>query len=1063
MPQILDIPIDGGLDENADARLRDRVSIAEDVIYLRRGGFQPRPGQEQLSPTEVASWYEAGSGDKALVGRGSQLAVVTNGVVRPASFDVGDPAIDVLGSAGVASAYTVERRNVLGSCSTQRDATMAEGAGFRCYAWIDRGSALLYVSVVDADTGAAIVPPTSKATASFAFVGGPKVVFVGGWFFVLVATAGNVQCYAVDPEARTIGAPSTIPGLGTYGIGACAHPNGTHFIVARATSTTNIRVTTHVAAYPTPTLDAVTDVAIATATVTAIDISCTTAARLWLVYGTGGTATVNVRAYVARLNATNASVLTVSLAPTLIFTENQTDPTGGDRCIVWSAAILDRAAGGAWVAFTPTGRVGSNSATFFRPATALMVVDDSGGEDFARTTWAFGCALTSGIWETSSAVAFCTVMQTYPLIMQPGVGIVPALGCMHVVAFLRGNTQSTADNNGYPCQVHATFGVGQTPSGVDFNTVATSQVRSCGSPSAVVQASDETVQVLCYALERADTSPHVYAAAFTPIAARTHAQMGGRTLISGGVPAHWDGQSVVEWGFVHAPRYYGAAIANQANSIGAGTYSWAAAYEWIDANGGVMRSAPSLLISSQTLTANQKIDISITAPQLSYKADVRGGMGFQTGPAYIALFRTEANSSGPFYRLTAIEVPATNHGYYGRANVVVTDAYPDTGGASGALATFPPLYTTGDILEADPVPTCTMVTTWQGRFVIAGTDDDSVWFSTENEDGEVPYFSIGLRLAPFENGRISGLAVLDEKLVLFKPDGVFTLAGQLPNKQGVGSIPVPVQVSSDAGCIDPQSVVTFPQGVMFRSARGIYLLDRSLQVSFIGEPVARTVEASEKTVGPVLVTEQNHIRFDVNEDADGGPGSVVAYDYLRGMWTQFRYARQGETGAAPSAQLVGADGRVYWVDGNGDLWRERQANYSDTGSGLFTYRVRSGWIKAAGAQGYFTASRAGVLGKYGIPHVLTVNVYADYDEDTVVATNEWDLSTAPSAGYQFVASIATGRTARMQSIAIEAIVSARANVATAGPSAPAELSSFVLEWDPIDPAAQRRVPVAQKR
>lgn len=1082
MTQILDIPIATGLDENSDARLRDALSVADDVVYKRRGGLTPRRGQERLTVSTTELWISNGKGDRALIPRGNQLAVVTDGVLQPMAFDVG-PASDeiVLGSAGVLSAYAVERANISGSANLQRSMTFADGYGKRVYVWTE--STVIYFVVVDKDTGAVLEPATYAPIPGAVFVAPyttqqPKVVFAAGRFWVLFRDGtSNVSFFAVDDPGTLM----TVSGdlASSTGFAALAHPAGRYFIVARQTSATNVQVTLVDGQNPTSGgAMGQASLTIASQTVTAIGLSCTTASRLWVAIGAGGTAPIASPVTVARLNATTPSSTSIALAPVVTWSDGvYTDPTVPHAVNIYACSIADRGVGvGAFLAFSPTGRKASDPMTFFRPSTMLYPIDDSGNllPNFAGvgpSSVAFGGLLCSDVWiDPESSSGFCAVYQTVPSMASPNIGIVPALGCMHIVCFSRATTgvrtPSLSDQNLKPCQVHATFGVLVTPVGQSFvyDDITDSQVRHASCPSAVAVLQDRTVEFIGYALERADTSAHAYLARSKAIVARSHAQMGGRTFIAGGMPSLWDGRSVVEWGFVHGPRYFGSAVSNQANSIGAGTYSYAQTNEWVDANGGVMRGPVTDVLVAQPFTANQKIDLQSSDSQLSYKTDFYGGMGHYSSPSYKATFRTEANSTGPLYRLTPINVPESAWTRYGSANTVTTDAYPDTGGSTGPLAQNPTLYTSGGILEADPTPSCTMVTTWQQRFVIAGTDDDSVWFSTENEDGEVPYFSVGLRLAPFENGRVTGLAVLDEKLVLFKADGIYTLSGQLPNKQGFGSIPTPVQVSTDAGCVDPQSVVVFPQGVMFRSARGLYVLDRSLNVSFLGEPVAETIEASSRTSAPLLVTRQNHIRFDA-QSANGANGPVVVFDYLRGVWTRFRYFFDEFTGLAtvPLAQAVLPDNTTFWLDAPGDVYRERASSYDDDEDELLPVRVRSGWIKAAGPQGYFTAHRAGVLGKWGLPHTLTVNVYADYDETTVVATNTFEVQTNPPAGYQFVASVASARTLRMQAICIEVLVTPLAGFATTGPAAPCELSSFILEWDPIDNAPQRRIPAAQKR
>lgn len=1085
MTQILDIPIATGLDENSDARLRDALSGADDVVYRRRGGLTPRHGQERLSVTRTPLWISNGKGDRALIPRGNQLAVVSDGVLQPMAFDVGPSANQiVLGSTGVLSAYAVERANISGSANLQRSMTFADGQGKRVYVWTE--STVIYYVVVDKDTGAVLEPATYAPIPGLAFTPPyatyqPKIAFAAGRFWIVFRDGtGDVKFFAID-------APSTLMSVSgdlasSMGFAVIAHPAGRYFIIARQTSATNVQVTLVDGQNPTSGgAMGQASLTIGSQTVTAIGLSCTDASRLWVAIGAGGTAPIATPVTVARLDATTPSSTSLALAPNIAWSDGVYDaPTTPHFVNIYACSIADRGDGnGAFLAFSPTGRKSTDATTFFRPSTMLYPIDDAGNRvpslgGVGPSSVAYGGMLCSDIWiDPATRSGFCAVYQTTPFTAPPGVGIVPALGCMHIVCFSRATTGVRTPSSNpdlIPCQVHATFGVLVTPAGTSYSFAnddvgSTSLVRHASCPSAVAVLPDRTVEFVGYALERADTSPHSYLARAKAVLSRSHAQMGGRTFVAGGMPSLWDGRSVVEWGFVHGPRYFGASIANQANSLGAGTYSYRQTYEWIDANGGVMRGPVTDIILAQTVTANQRVAIDSSDSQLSYKTDQIGGMGHYSSPSYKATFRTEANSTGPFYRLTPIDVPEAAWTRYGSANTRVVDAYPDTGGATGPLAQNPTLYTSGDILEADPTPSCTMVTTWQQRFVIAGTDDDSVWFSTENEDGEVPYFSVGLRLAPFENGRITGIAVLDDKLVLFKSIGIYTLSGQLPNKQGFGVIPMPTQVSTDAGCIDPQSVIVFPQGVMFRSARGIYLLDRSLAVSFVGEPVAETIEASAKTSAPLLVTRQNHIRFDA-QSANGTSGPVVVFDYLRNVWTRFRYFLDSLTNEAkvPLAQAVLPDNTAFWLDAAGDVYRERAAGYDDTAGELAPVRVRSGWIKAAGPQGYFKAHRAGVLGKFGLPHTLTVNVYADYDETTLAAQpNVFEISAAPAAGYQFVASVSNNRTARMQAICIEVVVTPLAGSSVTGPVPPVELSSFILEWDPVDNAPQRRIPAAQKR
>ena len=101
---------------------------------------------------------------------------------------------------------------------------------------------------------------------------------------------------------------------------------------------------------------------------------------------------------------------------------------------------------------------------------------------------------------------------------------------------------------------------------------------------------------------------------------------------------------------------------------------------------------------------------------------------------------------------------------------------------------------------------------------------------------------------------------MDEKLVIFKESAIFYLSGDGPNNLGQQDTFIkPELVSSDIGCININSVVLTPDGLMFKSKKGIYLLSRSMQLAYIGANVEAFNDL--KVSSAIVVPEENQVRF----------------------------------------------------------------------------------------------------------------------------------------------------------------------------------------------------------
>ena len=290
------------------------------------------------------------------------------------------------------------------------------------------------------------------------------------------------------------------------------------------------------------------------------------------------------------------------------------------------------------------------------------------------------------------------------------------------------------------------------------------------------------------------------------------------------------------------------------------------------------------------------------------------------------------------------------------------------GQIDSALISGRALYTTGGILDNIPAPSAKVVATHTAsqRIFLAGLENENVLqYSKIVFPGQPVEFNDAL-VIPVDpiGGKITALASMDEKLIIFEQDAVLFISGNGPNNAGQqDSFTVPERISTDVGCIDPKSVVLTPDGLMFKSRKGIYLLSRALQLGYIGAPVEAYNEltiTSAKVVG-----ELNQVRFTTND------GDTLVYNYVFKFWATFTNHK------AQSSEVINND--YYYLRMNGELYKENRTSYSDAGTTI-KMRVEIGWISFAVLQGFSRIYKMLILGDWYSKHLLKVQVAYDFKD-----------------------------------------------------------------------------------
>jgi hypothetical protein len=262
------------------------------------------------------------------------------------------------------------------------------------------------------------------------------------------------------------------------------------------------------------------------------------------------------------------------------------------------------------------------------------------------------------------------------------------------------------------------------------------------------------------------------------------------------------------------------------------------------------------------------------------------------------------------------------------------------------------LYTTGGILEAQIPPT--MKDTCLSRGRVWGISDTRLFYTKPLAPKTGPEWNYALSVPIPEDGGIPAACVgLDDKVVVLCDKAIYVYYGNGANAAGQGaSIAEPLRIPGNVGTRYYGSVAETPQGIMFLSDGGFYLLDRGLNLKFVGAQVkARTDALINEPSAP------RKIRFSVldrtNECVRFYTDWNVSYAYFMNVdqWsvlTQVNERHAVDTGNGLSV--------MNYVD-TGASWSAYIQQETPGVAGMYldtaTYmRVRTGWISTEQIAGF---------------------------------------------------------------------------------------------------------------
>jgi hypothetical protein len=431
-------------------------------------------------------------------------------------------------------------------------------------------------------------------------------------------------------------------------------------------------------------------------------------------------------------------------------------------------------------------------------------------------------------------------------------------------------------------------------------------------------------------------------------------EIGSNLNLTGGFLWAYDGVMPVEQGFHLFPEDI-LAVEDTGGSMAAQQYYYQVTYEWTDAQGNLHRSAPS--IPTGVLVASGSASVDLQIPTLRLTEKVANNL------VRIVIYRWSV-AQQVYYQVTSITSPLLND------PTVDSVAYSDTQ-ADASILGNQILYTTGSVVENIAAPAAVDFTLFKSRLVMIDAENrNQLWFSKQciqNTPVEMSdlftIFVAPTTAAQGSTGECSALSTMDDKLIIFKPNAAYYITGNGPDNTGANNdFSEPIFIAASVGCTNPKSIVLTPNGLIFQSDKGIWLLGRDLNTTYVGAPVE--AYNSAEVLSAIVIPGTTQVRFTLNN------GLTLMYDYFFSQWGVFSNV--------PAISSTLYENLHTYVNSLGAIYQETPGSYLD-GSSPVLMSFTTAWFNLAGLQGLERAYFFYLLGTYLSPHKLSIGVAYDYN------------------------------------------------------------------------------------
>ena len=429
----------------------------------------------------------------------------------------------------------------------------------------------------------------------------------------------------------------------------------------------------------------------------------------------------------------------------------------------------------------------------------------------------------------------------------------------------------------------------------------------------------------------------------------------GMNISGSGIPAN---TTVIAVGTNTVTMSASATAAHSAETItftgnmAAQAYYYQVIYQETDTQGNIVNSAPSIPVTMTASSGHSSVVVAGPYMRLTYKSNSK-----------IIIYRWSA-AQEDYYQITSITAPLLN------STTSDSWSFADIQSDASILGNGQ-IYTNGGVVEDVAGPACTALTIFDTRlWAIDAEDQNLLWFSKQVIEGTPVEMSdlMTLYIAPntgttISTGPLKCIAPMDDKLIMFKANALYYINGTGPdNTDSNSQYSQPIFITSSIGSVNQSSIVLTPNGLMFQSDKGIWLLDRNLGTTYIGAPVeafnSYTVNSAQNLPGTTMVV------FTLSS------GITLMYDYFYNQW--------GEWVGVPAISSTVYNGAHTYLNKYGAVAQQTSGAYLDNGNPVLM-QFKTGWLNLAGLQGYQRAFFFYLLAEYITPHKLAVSIAYDYN------------------------------------------------------------------------------------
>lgn len=431
--------------------------------------------------------------------------------------------------------------------------------------------------------------------------------------------------------------------------------------------------------------------------------------------------------------------------------------------------------------------------------------------------------------------------------------------------------------------------------------------------------------------------------------------LGNNLNINGGFLWAYDGYGPVEQNFHIYPEDLGYTSSSASTGLFAGTHNYIALYEWTDNQGNIFKSGYGNPLVVTNAFATSGITVNIPTLRLTAKQNTRSLVS-------ITLYRDAPTvQTGIFYKVSSITSPKLN-------DVTIDSVQITDGSQDAAIIGNELLYTTGGVVQNTGGQAGVSVANYNSRLIIVSAENRSGFFYSKLVLQGVP---VEMAEEFFQNvdprfGDLQAAAIMDDKLVLFRENNLTYVTGLGPDAAGNNNDYRETFITAPVGSSNPNSIIFTPEGLMFQSNKGIWLLGRSLESVYIGADVE--AYNSYTITSARLIPNSTQVRFTLNS------GIALVYDYYYKQWNVF-------TNVDAAGSTIFGDLFTY-ITPSGTILQEEPGNYTINGQPIFM-SLKTGWLSMAGFQGFQRAYGAYIKAKFKTPHKLYVGIAYDFNPSIV--------------------------------------------------------------------------------